>query len=81
MIRLVNSIIRRALDEGASDIHVEPRAEELVVRYRVDGVLKRGMNTPLRLKDSVISRFKTLGDLDILMSFPNHQSLRPRARR
>jgi type IV pilus assembly protein PilB len=81
VIRLVNSIIRRALDEGASDIHVEPRAEELVVRYRVDGVLKRGMNTPLRLKDSVISRFKILGDLDILMSFPNHQSLRPRARR
>ncbi len=65
VIRLVNSIIRRALVEGASDIHVEPRAEELVVRYRVDGVLKRGMSAPLRLKDSVISRFKILGDLDI----------------
>ena len=65
VIRLVNSIIRRALDEGASDIHVEPRAEELVVRYRIDGVLKRGMSAPLRLKDSVISRFKILGDLDI----------------
>lgn len=65
VIRLVNTIIRRALVEGASDIHVEPRAEELVVRYRVDGVLKRGMSAPLRLKDSVISRFKILGDLDI----------------
>jgi type IV pilus assembly protein PilB len=65
VIRLVNSIIRRALVEGASDIHVEPRTEELVVRYRVDGVLKRGMSAPLRLKDSVISRFKILGDLDI----------------
>ena len=42
VIRLVNSIIRRALAEGASDIHVEPRAKELVVRYRVEGVLKRG---------------------------------------
>jgi type IV pilus assembly protein PilB len=65
VIRLFNSIIRRALVEGASDIHVEPRAEELVVRYRVDGVLKRGMSAPLRLKDSVISRLKILGDLDI----------------
>ena len=53
VIRLVNSIIRRALNEGASDIHVEPRTEELVVRYRVDGVLKRAMSAPLRLKDSV----------------------------
>ena len=66
-VRLVNSIIRRALAEGASDIHVEPRAEELVVRYRVDGVLQHGMSVPLRLKDSVISRFKIMGDLDISM--------------
>lgn len=64
-VRLANSIIRRALSEGASDIHVEPRAEELVVRYRVDGVLKRMMNLPLRLRDSLISRFKIMGDLDI----------------
>jgi type IV pilus assembly protein PilB len=65
VIRLVNSIIRRALDEGASDIHVEPHTEELIVRYRVDGVLKRGMSAPLRLKNSVISRLNILGDLDI----------------
>ena len=64
-VRLANSIIRRALAEGASDIHVEPGAEELVVRYRVDGVLKRAMGVPLRLKDSVTSRFKIMGDLDI----------------
>jgi type IV pilus assembly protein PilB len=76
VIRLVNSIIRRALIEGASDIHVEPRAEELVVRYRVDGVLKRGMSAPMRLKDSVISRFKILGDLDIAMSSTGHKDSR-----
>ena len=64
-MQLANSIIRRALSEGASDIHVEPRAEKLVVRYRVDGVLKRAMYVPLRLKDSLISRFKIMGDLDI----------------
>ena len=51
-VRLANSIIRQALSEGASDIHVEPRAGELVVRHRVDGVLKRAMSVPLRLKDS-----------------------------
>ncbi len=65
VIRLVNSIIRRALAEGASDIHIEPRAEELLVRYRIDGVLKREMSAPLKLKDSAISRFKIMGDLDI----------------
>lgn len=65
VVRLVNSIIRRALSEGASDIHVEPRAEELVVRYRVDGVLKRGTSAPLSLKNSLTSRLKILGDLDI----------------
>jgi type IV pilus assembly protein PilB len=64
-VRLANSLIRRALTEGASDIHVEPRAEEVVVRYRVDGVLERAMSVPLRLKDSLISRFKIMGDLDI----------------
>ena len=71
-VRLANSIIRRALSEGASDIHVEPRAEEVVVRCRVDGVLKRGMGVPLRgvplrLKESLASRFKIMGDLDISM--------------
>jgi hypothetical protein len=65
VMRLVNSIIRRVLVQGASDIRVEPRTEELVIRHRVDGVLKHGMSAPLHLKDSVISRFKILGDLDI----------------
>ena len=56
-VQLANSIIRRALAEGASDIHVGPRAEEFVVRYRVDGVLKRVTGVPLRLKDSLSSDF------------------------
>lgn len=65
VVRLANSIIRRALSEKASDIHIEPRAEELVVRCRVDGVLKRQMDVPLKLKDSLISRLKIMGELDI----------------
>lgn len=65
VIRLVNSVIRRALGEGASDVHFEPREEELVVRYRVDGVLRRVTNAPLGLRDSIISRLKLLAGMDI----------------
>ena len=65
VVRLVNSVIRRALGEGASDVHFEPREEELVVRYRVDGVLRRVTNAPLGLKDSVVSRLKILAGMDI----------------
>ena len=65
VVRLVNSVIRRALGEGASDVHFEPRERELVVRYRVDGVLKRVTNAPLGLKDSVVSRLKILAGMDI----------------
>jgi type II secretory ATPase GspE/PulE/Tfp pilus assembly ATPase PilB-like protein len=72
VIRLVNSVIRRALVQGASDIPFESRTEELVIRYRVDGVLKHGMSAPLHLKDSVISRFKILGDLDISVQWLRH---------
>lgn len=77
VVRLVNAIVRRALVEGASDIHVEPRARELVIRYRVDGVMKRGMTAPLRMRDTVISRFKIMGDLDISMPFSLHQNPPP----
>ena len=65
VIRLVNSVIRRALGEGASDVHFEPREEELVVRYRVDGVLRRMTKAPLGLRDSIISRLKLLAGMDI----------------
>jgi type IV pilus assembly protein PilB len=65
IIRLVSSILQRALGDGASDIHIEPRAKELTVRFRVDGVLRELMSIPPKLQSSVIARFKILGDLDI----------------
>ena len=65
VVRLVNSVIRRALGEGASDVHFEPREENLVVRYRVDGVLRRVTTAPLGLRDSVVSRLKILAGMDI----------------
>ena len=63
-IRLVNSIIERAVTERASDIHLEPREDEMAVRLRVDGVLRNVMQIPRNLQSSVISRLKVLGGIN-----------------
>ena len=65
IIRLVSSILQQALGDGASDIHIEPRAKKLAVRMRVDGVLREAMSIPRKLQNGVIARLKILGDLDI----------------
>jgi type IV pilus assembly protein PilB len=65
IIRLVSSVLQRALGDGASDIHIEPRAEALTVRFRVDGVLREVLTIPPKLQSGVIARLKILGDLDI----------------
>ena len=65
MIRLVNSIIERAVSLSASDIHVEPRQETVVVRMRIDGLMRRIMAIPKNLQDAVITRFKVMGGMDI----------------
>lgn len=64
-IRLVNSIIERAVTENASDIHIEPRETKLVVRMRIDGVMREVFDVPKELQSSVISRFKIMGNMDI----------------
>ena len=64
-IRLVNSIIERAVTERASDIHVEPREENLEVRMRIDGILREILTVPKNLQNSVISRLKIMSGLDI----------------
>jgi type IV pilus assembly protein PilB len=64
-VRLVGSILRRAAGEGASDIHLEPRGEELTVRFRVDGVLREVMSVPSALQGGVVARLKVLASLDI----------------
>ena len=65
IIKLVNSVIAQAVDEGASDIHFEPQDKELLVRYRVDGVLHEVMSVPRRMQSGVLSRLKIMADLDI----------------
>ena len=64
-VRLVNSIVDRAVVERASDIHVEPHEEELRVRMRIDGVLRNILTVPKELQASVISRLKIMGSMDI----------------
>jgi type IV pilus assembly protein PilB len=68
VIKLVNSIIAQAVDEGASDIHFEPEGREMRVRFRVDGVLRETTQIPRRMIAGVISRVKIMADLDIAES-------------
>lgn len=63
-IRLVNSIVERAATERASDIHLEPAEKEMVVRMRVDGMLRNVLTVPKELEGSVISRLKVMGNMD-----------------
>jgi type IV pilus assembly protein PilB len=65
VIKLVNSIIAQAVEEGASDIHFEPEGRDMRVRFRVDGVLRETTNIPRRMVPGVISRVKIMADLDI----------------
>jgi type IV pilus assembly protein PilB len=62
---LVNSILSRAIAEGASDIHFDPQEHELIVRARIDGVLRRMAEVPKVLEPSVTGRLKILALLDI----------------
>ena len=65
VIRLVNQIIAQAVEQGASDIHLEPSGNELRVRFRIDGVLIEAAQVQRRMVLGVISRVKIMSDLDI----------------
>jgi type IV pilus assembly protein PilB len=65
VIRVVNLVISDALKKDASDIHIEPTSEQLVVRYRVDGVLRTVLELSPKLGPPLISRIKILAEMDI----------------
>ncbi|MGQ9523395.1 MAG: type II secretion system ATPase GspE [Armatimonadota bacterium] len=65
VIQLVNLIIHQAVQERASDIHIEPFERELKVRYRIDGVLREAQSPPKRLHPAIVSRIKILADMNI----------------
>jgi type IV pilus assembly protein PilB len=65
IIKLVNGILIKAVQDGASDIHVEPYEKSMQVRYRKDGALFKTMNLPLTIKNALVARMKILSGLDI----------------
>jgi general secretion pathway protein E len=65
VIRLVNTLIARALERRASDIHIEPFEKELQVRYRIDGILHDVEAPPRKLQAALISRVKLMAKLNI----------------
>jgi len=64
-VRLVTTILVNAVNEGASDIHLEPQESSIQVRYRVDGLLQDMLRIPKSLKDATISRLKIMSGMDI----------------
>lgn len=65
-VKLVSNIVNHAIELDASDIHIEPQRRNVVVRYRVDGVLRRITEYPRNMHSAVVSRIKILSGLDIV---------------
>ncbi len=65
LVRLVNSILFQAAEDGASDIHFEPQEDSLVIRFRIDGILREAQRVPRQTAAGVVTRFKVLAKLDI----------------
>jgi general secretion pathway protein E len=65
IIRLINSLLYQAVKDRASDVHIEPFEKDLVVRYRIDGILYEILRPPKRLQSSIASRVKIMSGLNI----------------
>lgn len=65
IIRIVDTLIKHAILQGASDIHIEPDEKEVRVRYRIDGILHDAMTLPKQIKHGIIARIKVLSNLKL----------------
>ncbi|MGA1874989.1 MAG: type IV-A pilus assembly ATPase PilB [bacterium] len=65
IVKLVNGVLIKAIKMGVSDIHIEPYEKAFRVRYRIDGVLRKVMGLPLKIRNAVVSRLKIMSKLDI----------------
>jgi len=65
VVRIVDTLLRHAIIQGASDIHLEPAEEEVIVRYRVDGILHDAMKLPKIAAGSLVARLKVLSNLKL----------------
>ena len=65
VVRLVNLIIRQAVRDKASDIHIQSEVNRVRIRYRIDGILHDTMSVPKKVQAPLVSRIKVMGDMDI----------------
>jgi len=65
IVKLVNLLITQAVNDRASDIHIEPQERDVRIRYRIDGVLHEVMRSPKSIQNGVLSRLKIMADIDI----------------
>lgn len=65
IVQYVNKVLRDAINQGVSDIHIEPYESKARIRYRIDGVLTESGNPPLNLVQNIASRIKVMARLDI----------------
>jgi len=65
IVRIVDTLVKHAILEGASDIHIEPQEKDVMVRYRVDGMLRQAMTLPRTALSGIIARIKVLSNLKL----------------
>ncbi len=65
VVRLINCVVRDSIDSMASDIHLEPAGDDMIVRFRIDGILHDCLTVPAAMRQEVTSRIKVLSKLDI----------------
>lgn len=65
VVRIVDTLLRHAIIQGASDIHIEPMEEEVMVRYRIDGILNDAMKLPKHAAGTLVARIKVLSNLKL----------------
>jgi len=65
IIKIVDAILRHAISQNASDIHIEPQEKEVIARYRIDGILHDAMTLPLEVHTGIVARIKVLSELKL----------------
>ncbi len=65
VIRIVDTLLKHAILQRSSDIHIEPTEKEVVVRYRIDGILRDAMTLPKQAASGIVARIKVLSDLKL----------------
>ncbi len=65
VVRIVDTLLRHAIIQGASDIHIEPMENEVLVRYRIDGILHDAMTLPKHASGTIVARLKVLSNLKL----------------